>query len=1123
MRSNRIRLGFVCLALFIFALCVSSVVLNAQTSTQGSIAGTVFDPSGAVVSGASIAIMNTGTNAQFKATSDNSGYFVFPLLEPGTYKVVISTQGFAGYTANIVVVVVGQVTSLSPHLALASAQSEVIVTEQDPVINTASPDFSTSIDQKALANIPINNRRWSALALMTPGVVGDASGFGLVSVRGISTLLNNVEIDGADDNQAYFSEERGRTREAYSTSGMAVREFAVNSGVYSAEYGRAAGGVITSVTKSGGNQFHGVGYFFDRESNWNTFNDYTTVTKANYTTGNPIPTSFTTSPFKPEDMRKIYGFTVGGPIKKDKLFWIYTYDQHSHINPGVAIPSLSNSTTGFYATPNATTTGTCNLATGYLSGDTNTFDETACTLAAREGLSSYAAGASAYTAGIASFLPDLGLVPRTGYQEINTPKIDWQVNQKNRASFLYHRLRWDAPGDVQTSTTSDYAIDTWGTDFVKLDYGVAKLTSFISQTISNELLYQYGRELNDEGLQPVSAYDKANLVGTNGNIPEVALDTSVAFNLGIPYYSYRTAYPLERKWQIGDAVYYVKGNHTFKFGVDLVHNYDFSNVLNNDPNGYFSYTYIGNYLADIYSHLNGKSTDSCNSAGSQFATATLSAVGTDPCYTSFGQSYGAPTFAISTLDYGFYGQDNWKIKPRLTLELGLRYDYESLPTSPNANTAIPQTANHPTDKNNFGPRVGFAYDVFGKGMTIVRGGIGMYYGRIPNSVVLLAYQNSGNLAQGQYTTTFKPTVSGSTPQGPMLPYLYAGTTSGAVSSAIFLSNHLQNPMVFEYDMAVQQDLGHGTIFSLNYLAAQGRELPNFLDVNLDPTTEINATISVIDTTGKGPLPAGTNYTVPTYTKYGNAALFGTSGASFQGIVDVLSDINSDYNAMVVEIQNRTIHNLEFDANYTWSHALDFNQSATTTESGTTEDWLDPYANARTNYGNSTWNIPNRFGAFAMYTLPGIEKSNRLSYVVNDWSLDTSFQMQNGLPYSAAVSSYDSSDAEGTGWFGAGSTSYIPPIGRNTYRYPRHIVDDMRVAKQIPIKERCKLELMLNVFNIANHQNIDGITTTAYKFSSTGATTSSLTYQPTFGAVTSSNNSGFAYTPRNVEIAGKITF
>ena len=660
MTMNQIRYSLLCLVLTTLALFVGQSGLYAQTTTQGAIAGTILDPAGSAVAGANVTIHNKGTNSVVTLTTDAAGYFKAPLVEPGSYSVSVSAPGFAAYRADTVTVAVGQVTDVEPRLQVASSSTEVVVTEQAPVMNLDSPDFSESIDQNALANIPINNRRWSALAMTTPGIVSDTSGFGLISVRGISTLLNNVEIDGADDNNAMWGEERGRTREAYSTSGMAVREFAVNSGVYAAEYGRAAGGVVTSVTKSGTNQLHGVAYAFDRESNWNAYNDFTTLTKANYTTGNPIPTSFTTSPFKPEDLRKIYGFTIGGRLIKDKLFWIYTYDQHTHINPGVAVPGLSNSTTGFYATPNATTTGTCNVATGYLSGDTNTFDQQACTLAAREGLASYGAGAAAYTAGIASFLPDLGIVPRSGYQEINTPKIDWQVNEKNRASFLFHRLRWDAPGDVQTGTTAAYAIDTWGTDFVKLDYGVAKLSSVITPSISNEVLYQYGRELEDEGLQPLSAYDKANLVGTGGNVPEISLDSGVGFSLGIPYYSYRTAYPREQKWQVGDNVYFIHGNHTFKFGVDMVHNYDFTNVLNNDPNGYYTYNYIGNYLADVYSHLNGKATDSCNSNQELVGTATTSAVGTYQCYSEFQQSYGPPVFAISTMDYGFYGQDNWK-------------------------------------------------------------------------------------------------------------------------------------------------------------------------------------------------------------------------------------------------------------------------------------------------------------------------------------------------------------------------------------------------------------------------------------------------------------------------------
>src|SRR6202042_586064 len=154
-------------------------------------------------------------------------------------------------------------------LKAGATNQTVEVSAETPLVNLESPDFSSNLNKQALDNIPINNRRWSSLAMTTPGVVSDSNGFGLVSIRGISPILNNIEIDGADDNQAYYAEERGRTREAYSTSANAVREFAVNTGVYSAEYGRAAGGVITSVTRSGTNAIHGEAYFFDRESNWN--------------------------------------------------------------------------------------------------------------------------------------------------------------------------------------------------------------------------------------------------------------------------------------------------------------------------------------------------------------------------------------------------------------------------------------------------------------------------------------------------------------------------------------------------------------------------------------------------------------------------------------------------------------------------------------------------------------------------------------------------------------------------------------------------------------------------------------------------------------------------------------
>ena len=257
-RNSSLLLG---LAFVFVVLIIGGVPATAQTTTQGSIIGTTMDPTGAVVPNAKIQIVSDATNVATSLTGDSSGNFDAPLLDPGTYTITVTAPGFNTFKVRQVVVQVGQATRVTPKLVVGSSESVVEVSAEEPIMNFVSPSFSSVIDSTELENVPINNRRWSALALSTPGVTVDTAGFGLISVRGISTILNNVEIDGADDNQAYFSEERGRTREAYSTSGSAVREFAVNTGVYPAEYGRAAGGVVNSVTKSGTNELHGEAYF----------------------------------------------------------------------------------------------------------------------------------------------------------------------------------------------------------------------------------------------------------------------------------------------------------------------------------------------------------------------------------------------------------------------------------------------------------------------------------------------------------------------------------------------------------------------------------------------------------------------------------------------------------------------------------------------------------------------------------------------------------------------------------------------------------------------------------------------------------------------------------------------
>ncbi|MFC6645704.1 TonB-dependent receptor domain-containing protein [Granulicella cerasi] len=1074
-----------------------------QSMTQGGISGTVFDATDAAVPGATVLIHNNATGAESKLTTSGSGAYSAPLLPPGSYTVTISANGFTTQKRTDVVVLVNQITEVQPHLTTGGSAETVEVSAEIPTINFDSPAFGGHLETKEIEAIPINNRRWSSLALTTPGVTNDASGFGLLSFRAIPAVLNNVQIDGTDDNQAFFSEERGRTRAGYSTAQVAVREFQVNTGVYSAELGRAVGGVVNSVTKSGGNQLHGEVYFEHRGDEFSSLNPNVKLTTQN-STG-----AYVSNPFRPKDKRNQYGFGVGGPLIKDKLFWFYAFDAFRRNFPGVAVPAnpsqFYNTCTPTYATANATFI--TNLAAAL--GTTTTAAQAACATA------------------LTDLSTDLGIVPRFGNQLINTPKLTWQINNKNVLNVLYHRLRWDSPGGVQTQAALAYARDAFGTDFVKLDYGVAILDSQISSRMTNELRYQYARELNDEGQQPYTTYSANHLMAANGVATYANIYAgSYGFYAGSPYYSYRTAYPDERKWQIGDTASYTLGRHTIRFGVDFVHNYDLQNTLY-QGNGSYTYGSVFNYIADIV-----KPTGACLS--STGATPTISATGTFGCYSNQSQEFGPTTFDLATLDTAYFVQDDWKVSSNLTLNLGVRYDYEMLPSPYKALQTASQTASFPSDKNNVSARLGFAWDPFSQGKTVVRGGFGMYYGRIPNAVIMNAYITTGSTAgQSAYTTYNSSAVTNSSGTANLrFPQVLtaAPAASASAPSIQYLDSHMQNPYTEQFDLQLQQDLGKHNVLSISYIGALGRELPNYLNLNLNPSNYYNTTYTVNCGTGVttcNGVASGTTFTNRVYSNRSVGNVYNTVNPSFNAITDVISNANSAYHGMSVDITNRSWKFITFDANYTWAHALDYNVAQFT--GAGTNNWIDPYANGRSNYGNSSLNIRHRVVGWANINLPGISHQNYLSYLTNGWSVKPLVQMQSGLPYSYGVSGTPQNQCAATtclapyssGVGGTGVTSYIPYFGRNTLYAPRAIVVDARVQKDFRLREGMSLQLLAEGFNLANHQNVTGINTTAFTFNSG---TNTLAPNTNFGTPSTSGvNSNYAYQVRQVQLGARVTF
>ncbi len=1074
-------------------LCFAPAPLaHAQTAVDGAIGGTVADASGAVVPGATIVARDLATNAVQTAQADASGYFRIIHLQPGLYSVTIKAKGFSDYKSTNLTVQVGLLTDVEARMPVGRSSQTVVVSGAAPLVNTTSPAFAGIVNQNDIRNLPENNYRWSAFALLTPGVTNDSNGYGLLSFRGASTLLNNVEVDGTDDNQAYFSEERGRTRAGYSTIKDAIQEFQVNTSNYSVEYGRSAGAVVNSITKSGTNHLHGDVYYFDRDGAWAAENQY--VTHPVEVSSSPL--TYSVVPFKPTDLRRQYGFTVGEPILKDRLFFFLAGDRFYHDFPASATILGTSANANFF-----------NTNSSYAAAQVNQ-------LSSLTGMS-YSAAQSYYTSGIAGLTSMLGQVPRVGDQTIVFPKLDWQVNGENHVSVEANRMRWTSPAGIQTNPAVAYGRESFGNDYVRDNWIVGKLDTFITSHFSNEVRYMYGRDFEFEFNQQPTPYEESNLVRTpTGYTNPLGLPPNVYlsgfFQFGTPTFLNRAALPDERRWQISDTLEWIRGNHDIKFGGDMLHTNDLISNLY-DQYAEFSYsgnTPLGNYFSDLYLSQNP-------------------GAGTPKNYTSFYQGAGLPGLQFTTGDYSLFAQDEWKASRRLSLTAGIRWDYEHLPSTQLANPLVPATNNMPSNPGNIGPRVGFDYDLSGDGTTVVRGGYGFFFARAINATI---YQNLivTGAAGSQTNPEFNPTAgcAQSFPQV-VQPSDYAACLEGSSGNATvyFFDKNFRLPEIYQGDLSIQHQFTKNDVAGISWLGSWGRHLPDFVDTNLPAPTQVSFTVSDPDHTG--PLPNGYTFTTDTY-------LGKRPNPNFSSMTDTFSGINSSYEALVLQYQHRMSHFVSFDTNYTWSHALDYGENNDTSPSA--NDLLDP-ANLRLDYGNSNQNVPQRLMMYGIVDSPW-HVHGPLGYLANNFDIAPDFQLQTGLPYSVGISGSQSKiylapgqPAQGSlvstaSFNGSAGANRVPGLDRNLFNMPRTDVVDMRLSKKIELQERYSLEFLAEAFNLANHQNVTGVGATAYAVSldKTNDVNELTPYTSTpFQSVTSTDNSNFAYNIRQIQMAVRLQF
>ena len=997
--------------LWVATACLSTSLATAQTASTGALRGVVTDPRNAAIAGAQVTLTSAATGEVRHAISGGDGGYDITLLPAGAYKLQIGAAGFKTVVAPHVLVVVTEITNLDLPLGVGEVSDTVEVTSEGSVLQTDSSSIGSTVNSETLTSLPLVKRNYTEVMDLSPGVSQDVNnalvlgrGTGSVITGGISSMGsrpgdNNFEINGADAND-FGASNNGYTAGTPVPNPDAIQEFRVQVSGADASYGRDAGANVNVITKSGTNKFHGSLFEYFKNEAMDA-NDYFFKQQEEA---------------RPEVRQNQFGGTVGGPIHKDKVFFFGSYQGTRQTQSYSATGSRASCSSNYQGAPyltndNRTAAGlgaTFGGARGVfglganVANDGSNINPVALTvlnyklpngqyLIPNSTVSGNPQGQAATTAG--SFL----VADKCVFNEDQYPaSIDYVQSERSQFSVKTFYARSFELSPFPLATVSGYPLDLSENFFAES----VQHTFAITPKLLNQFIAGYVRlDYNGDS-------------GSAGNYASFGINAPTDNNVqlfdfgGLIVGQSLTTRTTENNYTLRDDLSYSLGRHNLRIGGGLEE--ERTELSNYRQSDFLLYLSFADFLIGQDSTYCTPGTTNCNGVGGNFGN----------IYASYG-NVGDTTRETRELDGNLYLQDDWKLTPRLTLNLGMRLEYlgpiseakgkivyadfNKLATDPSAAGslqgflvpknfpyAIPSgvintgnnSASYELGKWNPAPRLGFAYQV--QPRVVLRGAAGLYYvhanfQNISNDVGTPPFGASPSTAGGangaatSQNPYIQPYVIDSFKLGQFIPYSPTNTL------AVFVQDpHYRPGRIAQYSLDSQMQLTPNTVLDIAYLGKRGN---NIQDVTLpnqagyaSPANPIRGqTINTVANTQQRAFTTGFPITNFQYSQ--------TDGAFW-------------YDGLGVNLTRRMSRGLQVITSYTWSKSLDTSFG----NAGATSDVLGDYTNKHQRYGQTSFNRPQRFVLAANYELPQTSFGNHFTRSAeNGWSVSTVVTVQGGNP------------------------------------------------------------------------------------------------------------------------------